>query len=313
MSRNTVCLILCTMAVSFSPAIAQRPSTFTSFDFPGATATNADGINADGAVVGWYMDSAGKQHGYLLSAGSFTSIDYPGAMVSVIARGINDQGDIVGTHIDAAGLPGGGPRGYLLRAGAFTDVNYPGHLNTIPQRINNAGQIVGCYHDTDTMGTMHSFLFSGGNYSDLSTPASMHNGLTPDGSVTAGLYTDMMTGLGHGYLSSGGNIAPFDFPFSASTQVWDMNASGEVVGLYTDAAKKTHGFLLSLGDAVATFGITPQGGMNGAFDFVSIDYPGATLTQAVGINSRGDVVGGYVDSAGKMHGFLLSRTRRLAD
>jgi probable HAF family extracellular repeat protein len=295
------------MVLSIGTAVAAE--TYISFDFPGSTATNADGINADGAVVGWYMDSTGKQHGYLLSAGNFTTIDYPGAL-SVIARGINDQGDIVGTHIDATGLPGGGSRGYLLRAGAFTDVNVPAHLNTIPQRINNAGQVVGCYHDTDTMGTMHGFLFSDGNYGGLSTPASMHNGLMPDGSVIVGLYTDMMTGLGRGYVSSGGNVAPFDFPFSASTQAWDMNPSGEVVGLYTDAAKKTHGFLLRLGDAVSTFGITPQGGMNGSFGFISIDYPGATFTQAVGINSRGDVVGGYVDSAGKMHGFLLTRGRR---
>jgi probable HAF family extracellular repeat protein len=184
-------------------------------------------------------------------------------------------------------------------------------MNTIPQRINDNGQIVGCYHDTDTMGTMHGFLFSGGNYSDLSTPASMSNGVMPDGGVFAGLYTDMMTGVGRGYLASTGAFAPFDFPFSTLTWAWDMNPSGEIVGQYTDTTKKGHGFLL--GDSVATFGANPQGGMGGTFSFVSIDFPGATTTNAYGINSHGDIVGNYLDAAGKTHGYFLSRARRHAE
>jgi len=307
MSRNIGYMIFWATAWAFGTAwAAQRPSIFTSFDVPGATSTTAWGINADGAVVGAYVDSAGKQHGFLLSAGDFTTIDYPGAL-STSARAINAQGDIAGNHVDVTGLPGGGSRGYLLRQGVIIDVNYPGHMNTIPQRINDNGQIVGCYHDNDTMGSMHGFLFSGGNYSDLSTQASMNNGVMPDGGVFAGLYTDMMTGVGHGYLASTGAFAPFDFPFSTLTWAWDMNPSGEIVGQYTDAAKKGHGFLLSLGNSIATFGANPQIGMGGSFSFVSIDFPGATTTNAYGINSKGDIVGSYVDSAGKTHGFFLSR------
>jgi len=317
MSRNIASIVFWAATLSFGTALAaQRPSTFTSFDFPGATTTGAQGINGDGAVVGFYVDSGGKQHGFLLSAGTFTTLDYPGAL-STGARGINSQGDIVGVHTDATGLPGGGARGFLLRNGAFTDVNYPGHLNTIPVKINDNGQIVGCYHDNDTMGSMHGFVFGDGNYTaldgswgGLTEPASMNNGLTPDGSVIAGLWTDMMTGVTHGYLASNGAFAPFDFPFSISTNAWDMSPAGEVVGTYTDAAKKVHGFLLILGDSVATFGANPQFGMGGPFTFLSIDYPGATVTQPLGVNSRGDIAGSYVDSAGKTHGFLLSRARR---
>lgn len=320
MSRNIGYMIFSATALSFGTAwAAQRPSTFTSFDVPGATVTAPQGISADGAVVGAFVDSGGKQHGFLLRGGTFTTIDYAGAL-STGLRGINSQGDIVGAHVDTTGLPGGGNRGFLLRNGAFTDVNYPGHLNTIAVKINDSGQIVGCYHDTDTMGTMHGFVFSDGNYSaldgswgGLNEPASMNNGIMPDGSVTAGLWTDMMTGVTHGYLASNGAFAPFDFPFSIATNAWDMSASGEVVGTYTDAAKKVHGFLLSLGDSVATFGASPQLGMGGPFTFLSINYPGATVTQALGINSRGDVVGSYVDTAGKTHGFFLSRASHRGD
>ena len=40
--------------------------------------------------------------------------------------------------------------------------------------------------------------------------------------------------------------------------------------------------------------------------YTQIDYPGATLTVAAGINSAGDVVGEYQDTSGNSHGFLLS-------
>jgi len=43
-------------------------------------------------------------------------------------------------------------------------------------------------------------------------------------------------------------------------------------------------------------------------EYVPIDYPGATvtLTRALGINARGDVVGNYV-AGGKTYGYLARR------
>ena len=80
--------------------------------------------------------------------------------------------------------------------------------------------------------------------------------------------------------------------------------------MYTDASKKVHGFILSLGDFVSTFGVNPSAPLSGPFEFASIDYPGAATTRVFGINRRGDVVGAYVDSAGKTHGFFRGRARR---
>jgi probable HAF family extracellular repeat protein len=40
--------------------------------------------------------------------------------------------------------------------------------------------------------------------------------------------------------------------------------------------------------------------------FVSFDVLGAVFTEAIGINSRGDIVGDYVDNQSGEHGFLLS-------
>jgi probable HAF family extracellular repeat protein len=290
---------------------AQPPWTFISFDVPQAKSSSAWGINGDGAVVGTFTDTAGKQHGYLLIGGVFTTIDYPNAL-STVARGINNHGDIVGWHVDAKGLPGGGMRGFLLQHGVFTDVIDPKHLNSMPMRITDDGPIVGCVHDADTMGTMHGFVFSNGKFSELSTPASMSNGVTPDGSMTAGFYFPDTTNdnFDRGYIAGGGNLAPFDYPFSTFTDVWDINASAEVVGDYGDAAGNEHGFLLTPSLVDPTFGITPPAGISLSYNFVSIDYPAATLTQANGINRHGDVVGLYEDSAGAQHAFLLLQARR---
>ncbi len=285
--------------LSLGIAAGEPPAfTYTQLDYPGAKSTRASGINSRGDIVGDYTDQANKNHGFLFSRGNFTTIDYPGA-AGTRALGINPQGDIVGTQGSNFNLAqaGGDIHGFLLRAGTSKPepINYPGHLNTIAQRITASGQILGCYHDRDTMASMHGILVSNGNYSALdgtedgvNVPASMNNGATPDGGAIAGLYTDMMTNITRGYVLSGGVFTPFDVPGSTATSAWDINPSGEVVGAYTDGSGKTHGFL-RIGD-----------------DFSSIDYPGATGTLPRGINPQGDVVGGYTAADGSTHGFIFS-------
>jgi uncharacterized membrane protein len=86
-------------------------------DFPGATQTapggysHLGGLNSQGDITSDYCGSTPCQnlpsndvvdagvHGFLLSAGIYTTIDPPGAMGS-LALGINDYGDIVGAYID---------------------------------------------------------------------------------------------------------------------------------------------------------------------------------------------------------------------
>jgi hypothetical protein len=38
----------------------------------------------------------------------------------------------------------------------------------------------------------------------------------------------------------------------------------------------------------------------------TVDVPGATATGVFGVNARGDLVGAYVDAAGRTHGFLAT-------
>ena len=277
---------LCSVLVLAGAARTSPSFQFTSIDFPGAVLTNVQGINPGGEMVGFYRDTAGKQHGFSLSGANFSSIDYPGA-ISTSARGINPGGGIVGSYTNA---PGGPPNvhGFLLSQGLISEVQYPNSLGTIPQRIGPNGDIYGCVHDMDLMGSMHGFVRNANGYSILDLKASMHNGATPDGRVIVGLYTDMMTSLSHGYVIDNGNFASLDVPNSNFTRGWDINPAGNIVGEFRDTTGKFHGFLRT------------------ANGFSGIDFPGAIATSAFGINSRGDVVGSYTDAGGKTHGYLLS-------
>jgi hypothetical protein len=263
---------------------------FRSIDVPGALRTIAQGINDAGDISGFFVDTQAT-HGFLLRRGRVTVIDYPGAAWTQ-ALGINAQGDIVGTY----GRPGDPDpsftatpvlHGFLrTRHRQFRDVLYPGHLHEIPQRITSTGIILGCYHDMDLMDSMFGFSWSRNGLAPISVPASMHNGATPDGSRIAGRYTDLATGQSHGYLLDRGTFIPFDVPGSATTNAWDINPQGDIVGDYQDA-DGLHGFLR-----------TEDG------DFFRLDFPGSNNTQARGINAQRKVVGFYVDSGGARHGFV---------
>ena len=78
------------------------------------------------------------------------------------------------------------------------------------------------------------------------------------------------------------------------TQVESINDAGQMVGAFTDAGDKIHGFLRTSTGA-----------------FVTIDVPGAASTYAAGINDAGRIVGGFDDAGGKTHGFLRTTTGAL--
>jgi uncharacterized membrane protein len=311
MWRNLLWMILSLFAFPFglNGDSAQSPPKYTSIDVPGSASTSAFGINGAGALVGTYTDTSGKRYGFLLSGDTFTTIAYAGA-VATDARGINNLGDIVGAYVMDPKQPGGGFHGFLWQRGSFTTIDYGGHLNTVPFRIAEGGQIVGCYHESDQLGTMRGFMLNRGQFRDLTLPASMNYGLTPDASIIVGRSTDLASGREHGYVWSGGTVAPVDVPFSSSTATMDINSSGDIVGTYTDVTNKVHGFRLTQRDFRTRDEIGSRDGTLAAYTFVAIDFPGATRTTAHGINDSGDIVGSYVDSGGKTHGYLLTRLGR---
>lgn len=106
---------------------------------------------------------------------------------------------------------------------------------------------------------------------------------------------DIAASRAHGDASLGGatwSYTSFDVPGALLTVAQGINARGDIVGYYNDAAFVRHGFVLRDGT------------------FSTIDYPGAAGTDARGIGPAGDVVGGYWlpgEPPVNIHGYKLTK------
>ena len=301
-------LVACSDSATTSPRTAARvtrradlsAATFTTLLYPGATGTFATDINEEGDIVGRYAVGA-RVHGFLRdTSGTYTTIDFPGSSFSV-AGSINDRGDIAGWY----SLPAspGIRHGFLRKDGVFTSFDPPGSTFTNALGIDERGDIVGrfCTLAVCTApgtGDFHGFLFHDGEFTMVNVPNADETNpfkLQPRGAIVGGF--DNVGGAAQLFVLADGAFSTFALPNAKSIAEDNggTNARGDIVGTYCDVAVPclvfaagNHGFLLSDG-ALTT-----------------VDAPGASATAATGINSRGDIVGGYVNSSGQGRGFLLS-------
>ena len=118
--------------------------------------TYAQGINNAHQIVGYYVDSSHRYHGFLYANGSYFPLDFPSA-TATRALGINDAGQIVGAYDNASGH-----HGFLYANGVYTSIDdplagpMPGQGTYAAAGINNVGNIVGYY--VDGSGKFHGFL-----------------------------------------------------------------------------------------------------------------------------------------------------------
>lgn len=76
----------------------------TTLAYPGASSTQALGVNDNDEVVGVYTNSDMSMHGFTWTPrGGFTTVDDPNGVGSTTINGVNDQGELVGFYTDAAG------------------------------------------------------------------------------------------------------------------------------------------------------------------------------------------------------------------
>jgi len=176
-------------------------TAFATVDFPGSVDTTVTDINAAGDMVGTWGDESisagggagvGKQHGFLFQGGTFTSIDFPGADLS-IAFGINASDEVVGVFQTNVG----GNRGFILQGGVFTLLNAPVATATTLFGVNDGGDISGSY--LDAAGTEHGLLFSKGIFNTVTVTGAAATALThiPSKGAFAVNFTDQ-SGEGHG-------------------------------------------------------------------------------------------------------------------
>jgi probable HAF family extracellular repeat protein len=210
--------------------------------------------------------------------------------------------------------------------------------------INNAGDIVGEYWDTNFVS--HGYVYSHGQYTTVDDPlagtapfqGTSAMGINDRGDIV-GTYYDANWG-GHGFVLSGGRYTTLDDPNAApaafgGTLVFHNNDRGDIVGAYIAVNGTEHGFLFSNGryttlDATlagpggntAAYGINNAGQIVGFFStadgsvlggfllsdgqYTALNVPDASYVLPTGINDRGQVVGLYFDASFNGHGFLYS-------
>lgn len=272
------------------PANASKSSalTFIPIEYPGASATRAMGINAQGAIVGSFDDSVAT-HGFLLREGKFTPFDVPGTTFTQ-PKSINAREEIVGYYLDAES----NLRGFYWCKGHFEMIDIPFSIETRAEGINDTGVISGEFNDIDE--NEHGFLMREGKFETFDVPNAETTDIwtiANDGWF-AGDYSDATTV--YAYLrNKHGDYLTLAYPGALGDSARAINDRHEIVGRWDDdsvppiqipCTTQCHGFFWSEGV------------------FQSIDVPGAVSTLALGINNRRQIVGKFVDSAGNDHGFV---------
>jgi hypothetical protein len=159
---------LCFLFAVGAPAQqSNRPPKFTTIDAPGAgNNTLPYGINALGAIVGYYLDAANLFHGFVRTPnGALTTIDAPGASTGAyqgtFGLGLNIEGAVTGYYSDPSGVNHGyvrAPDGGIMTFDAVAPAGLTGGQGTFSDAINLGGTIAGYY--TDATNVTHGFVRS---------------------------------------------------------------------------------------------------------------------------------------------------------
>lgn len=309
MSRKGLAWLFALVLVLF-PASNVRAGgpTFTTIDPPGAVFSIAVDINDSGQIAGRYQDTAGINHGFLFSNGVYSPFDVPGASGYTDAIGINSNGQIVGSY-----LLNKVSHSFLLSGGTFTTIDPPGANGSGANGINRSGDIVGSYaqnilfspNTAATNGTGHGFLLKGGVFTTIDFPGATYTEAWKinDAGEIIGRY---QTGDGkyHIYLLSNGTFTSIpDVPGAVQPEIFEVggfNRNRDIAATYCSSTPCPWGIQ---GLLKATTGIMHAFVLDGGV-YTTIDFPDAIGTTAFGLNSFDDIVGAYIDSNGRIHGYL---------
>jgi hypothetical protein len=139
----------------------------------------------------------------LAADGVYTSIDYPGAMMTV-GRGINPEGEIAGWYFAADGSQ----HGYILQNGVFRTIDFPGaSATTTDGGPNPKGDVVGNYADSNSVN--HGYLLSRGVFTTIDFPGAAFTQVARyvnDRGDIVGWYVDPV-GNSHGFVFTVAMIA----------------------------------------------------------------------------------------------------------
>jgi hypothetical protein len=220
----------------------------------------------------------------------------------------------------------------------ITTFDYPGTGNqTLPQKINDKGDVVGEFIDSN--GVVRGFVrFSNGSFSapivdpNDTVGFTEGRGINNSGTV-AGDYA-ISDGTLHSFFQSGGTFTGYDVPGAVQTNLLSINEPVAFTGGFDPDGSGVFQAFVSVGGtltsfsvpgALATFAyemnnskklvvgyfIDSSGVLHGYFRDANdalhfpIDPSGSVATVLFGVNSKNWVVGRYADSSGVTHGLFF--------
>ena len=254
-----------------------------------AAAALATGALAGPALAATPPDASGNY--------TFSTLNNPADPTFNQLLGVNDSGLISGYY--GSGEANHPNRGYLIAQpygqGHYRNENFPGAAQTQVTGLNNVGTTVGFL--VNAKGANSGFYARHGNFHKADFPTS--NSASPrvdqllgvnDHNVAVGFYTDGQ-GVNHGYAFNIKRHSYRSIAVSGDTNVTaaGINNAGDVAGFATTADGATEAFLKRADGTVA-----------------HLTFPGASSTQAFGVNNGDEVVGDYTVGSGDAattHGF----------
>ena len=276
---------------------------FKTYDFLGAKNTYFYALGNNGNAAGHYEGSDGLYHGVVLEDGELRQYDFPGAVETFI-HGISDAtGALTGNFIDASGVR----RGFS----GERIIEVPGASETYADFINTEGLLVGSYVDTE--GLYHVYMLSpNDNFTVFNFPhAETIEYLFTPAANQASIFVvrlKRVDDVPRTYVGGPRGLHEFQFPGSVSTEGWNINQDGSVVGYYDTADGGRHGFVARPdADTVAHVTHEPVTGPTEAtYIFESIDVPGVAFLEVAASSDFEDYAGHTRSADGeKIVGFTL--------
>jgi hypothetical protein len=220
----------------------------------------------------------------------------------------------------------------------ITSFDYPGTGNlTLPQKINERGDIVGEY--IDSSGVVRGFVrFSDGSFSAPIVDPNDAFGFTEGRGINnprtvVGDYV-ASDGTVQSFLLSGDTFTEYGVPGAVQTNLLGISESGDLTGAFDPDGSGVFQAFIDRGGTITSYSVPGAAGTfayetnnnkkltigyyidgsgilhgqyqdaNGALHF-PIDAPGATATILFGVDNKNSVVGRYADSAGVTHGLFF--------
>jgi hypothetical protein len=293
-ARFSIQAMVLITGIFVSTAMAQ---TLHYIQYPGATdtyvlaVTNQPSSNLS-AVVGYYLDSAGAKHGFVLQGGKYATLDVRGGTDTIlwgVKGGNTGTLLIVGSYTAPTGDQGFGYMDGVLRL-----TNPPGAVQSHAYGDSSPSFLLIAGDYLDAAGAWHGYVANGTTqdpvYTILDVPGAVGSHATnasKNGWVT--LQWDDANGHTESSLYQSQTFTTIDVPNATDSYAHAVDSFGNVAFSWLDAQGKTHGAVLTHKTGVYT----------------TVDPADCVNTSANGINDYHVLVGTCEKADGHSYGFWL--------